>query len=246
MRKKCRHVIHKCWRALATDCSACCIAFINRDLLACSVTGTLDLYRHTPLATQAHPQLHMYCINIYCKWNDYINCIFPYLFAIICQKLHTYSHYTRLHSPDCSWDMPTYKVRVYLEHSQVVLPNTINDSYRCRWKLNSGCPCESLFLQFELRLVMVIWVSNQSIQQYKDINIHSDDALTELVGHQKWQPICEISLHQSQGSPWPVSSMVQQKLNESTVIETVEFSSYLLSVTLTTLATLPIAGLRGS
>ena len=37
-------VIHRCCRALATDCSACCIAFINSDLLACRFTGTLDLH----------------------------------------------------------------------------------------------------------------------------------------------------------------------------------------------------------
>jgi len=50
----CRHVIHKCWRALATDCSACCIAFISSDLLACRVTGTLDLQNtHTMMSLHA-------------------------------------------------------------------------------------------------------------------------------------------------------------------------------------------------
>ena len=36
-------IVQRCWRALATDCSACCMAFISNDLLACNDAGTLDL-----------------------------------------------------------------------------------------------------------------------------------------------------------------------------------------------------------
>jgi len=59
---QCHYYILKCRRALATDCSACCIAFISSDLLAWSDTGTLDL--HTWCHTRATHSTYTHSVTL--------------------------------------------------------------------------------------------------------------------------------------------------------------------------------------